>query len=857
MGEVYRAHDTRLNREVALKLLPAAVAHDPDRLRRFEQEARAAAALNHPNILAVFDFGSAGDTPYVISELLEGETLRDRMNGSALPSRKAIDYSLQVAQGLAAAHQKNIAHRDLKPDNLFVTSDGRIKILDFGLAKLMNAGSGSDSATSAPTMELGTSPGMVMGTAGYMSPEQVRGRTVDHRTDIFSLGAVMYEMLTGKRAFLGESQVETLNAILTKDPGDFASTGAQVPAALDQIVRHCLEKSPDERFQSARDLSFALERLTTTTAAPAAAAPRGRRRSFPRWLGMAVAGLACAAAGGIAVGIFQRPAALDQAGFRFIPLANESRTQNGPAWSPDGSTLAYAAVVNGIYQIATRSLGTPTRALITHSATDCYFPFWSPDGGRIYYLALDKGVYTLWAVGAAGGVPEQALANVEAAHILPDGRTFVFIRREHGGMVLYRQAPPEQPVAFRSIVPALGKDAETPYLRVSPDGRQIGIFIASGEGLSVFWVAQVDDRGAARRVLETRRYSRGRETLPFSWMPDSRRILYAGSTVGRLESHVVLADIRSGSRWPVTMGIAHEVSPAVSPDGKRVAFGTEHNDNDVVAMPFDGSAPRPVLATSQSEHCPTWNASGTEFAYSREIGGVDQIWAHNVAENSDRPLITRELFRDGTDRVSEPAYSPDGARIAFLRVANGQFTLWVMSSAGGPPVALSRDPNMQFNPVWSPDGKWIAYCSATTLVKVNAGGGASPVAIKSGATSTFRPRWSARGDWITFMDNSGLSVVSPDGQKSVLLSSAADWSDAGFTRDGNRVAGIRRGPDGQLLLVSIDISTRKETLLTDISRTLPESNAAHGFSLAPDGKSFLTSIGNVKGDIWMIEGFRD
>jgi len=860
MGEVYRAHDTRLNREVALKVLPPAVSHDPDRLRRFEQEARAAATLNHPNILAVFDFGFSGETPYVISELLEGETLRERMNGAALPVRKAVDFALQTAQGLAAAHHKNIAHRDLKPENLFVTTDGRIKILDFGLAKLMSPGAAADGATSAPTVELATSPGVVMGTAGYMSPEQVRGRAIDHRSDIFSLGAVIYEMLTGRRAFLGESQVETLNAILTKEPLEFAGAGAQVPAALDQIVRHCLEKSADERFQSARDLAFALERLSVSTGAPTPPAAAKRRRRLPWWLVAAMGALACAAAGGLAVRILGRPAGPDLTQLHFTPFATESRIQGEPAWSPDGSTLAYAADVNGVSQIATRSLGSSTRALITHSEKDCDFPFWSPDGSRIYYFQGSVGptgwaAAGLWAIGAAGGTPEQVIPNVEAAAILPDGRTFVFMRQERDGLALYRQAPPEQAVAYRDT-PFAGGKYGAPYLRISPDGRQIGIFAATGEGVSHFWTVPVAGGGAARKALEIRTFSRGTQPLPFAWMPDSRRILFSGSAALRAENHVVLADTRSGSLWPVTIGVGHEVTPAVSPDGRRIAFGTLHSDVDIVEMPLNGSPPRAVLATSQAEHCPSWAPSGNEFAYSREVGGADQIWLHRVSDGVGRPLITREIFRDGAERVSEPAFSPDGARIAFIRVTGGKYTIWVMSSSGGPPVVVARQEGDQFNPVWSPDGNWIAYRSGPVLMRVSAGGAGSPIVVKTGA-SFYRPRWSPRGDWITYVDSSGLWVVSPDGQRSLLLSSAGGWQDTGFTRDGNRVAGVRMAADRRLLLVSIEISSRKETVLADINRTLPDANDVHGYSLAPDGKSFLTSVGYSKGDIWMLEGFQE
>src|SRR6266516_4917294 len=261
MGEVFRARDTKLGRDVAIKVLPAAFSADAERLRRFEQEAQAAGALNHPNILVIFHIGTHEGAPYIVSELLEGETLRERMAGSALPQRKAIDYGLQIARGLAAAHEKGIVHRDIKPDNVFITDDGRVKILDFGLAKLTAANDGT-SQTEVPTRKVNTDPGTVMGTMGYMSPEQLKGQPADHRSDIFSFGAILYEMLSGKRAFRGDSMAETMSAILREDPPNLSESNKTVSPALERVVHHCLEKNPAERFHSARDLAFAIESLS-------------------------------------------------------------------------------------------------------------------------------------------------------------------------------------------------------------------------------------------------------------------------------------------------------------------------------------------------------------------------------------------------------------------------------------------------------------------------------------------------------------------------------------------------------------------------------------------------------------------
>ncbi|HEY6049816.1 MAG TPA: serine/threonine-protein kinase, partial [Thermoanaerobaculia bacterium] len=294
MGEVYRARDTRLSRDVAIKVLPASFSSDADRLRRFEQEARAAGILNHPNITAVLDVGESADgSPYVVQELLEGETLRHELSGGKLSPRRAIEHAVQIANGLAAAHEKGIVHRDLKPENVFVTTDGRVKILDFGLARMTHA-EASPQATDLPTATPGTEPGMVLGTLGYMSPEQVRGKPADARSDIFSFGAILYEMLAGQRAFRGDSAADTMSAILREDPPDLSITNENVAPGLERIVRHCLEKSPERRFQSARDLAFDLEALSSDSASrrpaelPRRAGPSGR---IPAALAIAAAAL--------------------------------------------------------------------------------------------------------------------------------------------------------------------------------------------------------------------------------------------------------------------------------------------------------------------------------------------------------------------------------------------------------------------------------------------------------------------------------------------------------------------------------------------------------------------------------------
>src|SRR5258706_8903754 len=372
MGEVYRAKDARLSREVAIKVLPASFSNDADRLRRFEQEARAAGLLNHPNITAVYDIGTHEGAPYVVSELLEGETLRAALAVGKLSPRRAIDYAIQMAHGLAAAHEKGIVHRDLKPENLFVTKDGRVKILDFGLAKLTHAEETKGQQTGMPTATAGTEPGVVMGTLGYMAPEQVRGKPADVRSDIFSFGAILYEMLAGRRAFQGDSAADTMSAILREDPPELSLTNQNLPPGLERIIRHCLEKNPEQRFHSAHDLAFDLEALSavSATGAPLRAAAAAPKRRVPVAI-VAGAVVVAAVAGALVAGRLagRRPLAVQR-------LTLQPGTIVGARFAPDGQTIVYGAAWNGkpfeafsarLDSTLSRSLGLPPAGVLAGS----------------------------------------------------------------------------------------------------------------------------------------------------------------------------------------------------------------------------------------------------------------------------------------------------------------------------------------------------------------------------------------------------------------------------------------------------------------------------------------------------------
>jgi eukaryotic-like serine/threonine-protein kinase len=397
MGEVYRARDPRLGRTVAVKVLPSGTASDPGRLARFDQEARAAAALNHPNILSVHDIGTCDGQPYIVSELLEGQTLRTALARGPLPATKVIDWADQICQGLAAAHEKGIVHRDLKPENLFLTNDSRVKILDFGLAKLIEPRGGDEAQAELPTRPLNTDPGVVMGTAGYMSPEQVRGQPVDHRSDIFSLGVILYEMLAGERPFRGESSVEMLNAILKEDPPELSAANNPIAPALERIIWHCLEKNPDERFQTARDLAFAIEALSGysgTSAARLDAIPLPERPKSRERLAWIIAGIlllvSLTAIGFTIVQLRRAPAEANPIRFSVsLPEKTAVTTdveQHNLSIPPDGRRLAFIGTSGGQTMVWLRPLDALSVQPLP-GTENAFSPFWSPDSRFIGFFA--------------------------------------------------------------------------------------------------------------------------------------------------------------------------------------------------------------------------------------------------------------------------------------------------------------------------------------------------------------------------------------------------------------------------------------------------------------------------------------
>jgi hypothetical protein len=727
MGEVYRARDGRLDRIVAIKVLPASYSADAERLQRFVQEARAAAALNHPNILSIFDIGNERGAPYIVSELLEGQTLRERVRSGPLSSRKAIDYALQVARGLAAAHEKGIVHRDLKPENLFLTNDDRVKILDFGLAKLTRPE--TSVSPEEPTVQVNTEPGQIMGTVGYMSPEQVRGKAADHRSDIFAFGSILYEMLSGQRAFRGETAADTMSAILKEEPAELSEVARNVPPALERMVRHCLEKNPAQRFQSAGDLGFNLEALTDSsvvskTSAQAAiaqteitgktdaqkegVAPRGKLRELAGALALAV--LMMGLGWWLGRGSGRTPLA------EYQPITFRTGSIGNARFTPDGSIVYSASWDGGENQLyigraddhGARELGIKDAELLSISKS-------GELAVRLKSVSLGGFAQagTLARIPMSGGAPREVLDNVQDADWAADGENMAVVRyvpeNDH-----WRLEYPIGKVLFDGV-------NWISHPRISPDGK---------------WVAFADHQNATGD-------DEGSTAVIGADGRDKEKILSSG--------------------WTSLEGILW------SPTGDEIWFTSTNA----------GSAESPRAVSLSGKVRTITNVPGGVWLEDMRNGAVLMVTHHRrIGIRGASPNGKEERELGWFDWSILDDMTPDGRTILFEEAGDGggpNYTIFVRDSDGSPPVRIGEGVGLAL----SPDGKWVVTQPAKggPLSLVPTGAGAARQ-LTHDQVSYQRARWLAGGkqllasgteaghgtrDYMIEVSNGNSRAVTPEG----------------------------------------------------------------------------------------------
>lgn len=841
MGEVYRARDERLRRDVAIKVLPASFASDPDRLRRFEQEAQSTAALNHPNIVGLYDTGIHEGGPYLVSELLEGETLREKIQGHSLTLRKAVEYGVQIARGLAAAHQRGIVHRDLKPENVFITGDGHAKILDFGLAKLTWQGLAMQMEAGSETMAVQESAaGTLVGTAGYMSPEQVRGKPVDARSDVFSFGALMYEMLSGRRAFAGTTPADTISSILNHDPPPLETTEQRITPALDRIVRHCLEKNPEERFQSARDLAFDLESLSAPSSTTMATADADRVSRWRRWRipGLAAVLLALAALGGYYVAahnVGQQPA--------FQRIAFRRGSVRSARFGPDQQSVIYAAAWEGrppeVFSTVSnnpeaRSLGLNNTTLFAVSET----------GEAAVGLNLRIGPSpesTLARIPLAGGVPREVMENVQYADWGPHDALAVVYD-------LNGKSRLEYPIGHL-IAETNGKFSD---VRLSRDGQKIGL-VEHGSRYDYSGHISVIDLNGKKTDLTGRfenveglAWSADGKEIWFSASPGSLALdLNAVSLTGKLRlvlrgpGILQLKDIASDGRVLLTrdaqrLGVVVQVPGEPGPrDLSWFDYSFGHDLSE------DGKL---VLFTEQGEAV----GSGENVSYVRQTDGSPAV---RIADGEG-----------GT-------FSPDMKWALVTRPTAGSDELWLVPLRAGEPKKIPT-PGLQIeSTAFLPDGKRI-------LLLAKEAGHGGRIYLQDLATNQ---RKAISPEGVTMpMVAVGLKCISFDGKWVVLRSPEGKGTayavDGGETRNLPGLAStdvpIVFSRDGNSLFVFDASATPAKTYRLDLvtgrrslwkSPVPTETNGVLGTfpsKIVQDGKGYIYPYRQVLSDLYVVTGLK-
>ncbi len=864
MGEVYRATDSRLGREVAVKVLPREMALDPDRRRRFELEARAASALNHPHIVAVYDAGLHDGVPFLVTELLEGQSLAARLAQGPLPTRKALECGAQAARGLAVAHERGIVHRDLKPANLFLTAQGQIKILDFGLAKLSPDGTGALGATTKPTA---TTPGLVLGTVGYMSPEQVRGEEVDARSDQFSLGCVLYELLAGAPPFRRPTMAQTLAAVLEAEPAPLteASQG-RTPRPVAWIVERCLAKDPHDRYSStadlARDLELALSRLSELSLP---AAPVARRRA-PSWLRAAVV-LAAAAAAGFGVAWWARREPPTVPAVRYLTYSGRD---SSPAAAPDGRTIAFASSRDGRRRIWLKQLSTGSEAPLTGGQDD--HPRFSPDGATVLFARDEDGRVSLQRVPSVGGEPRKVVDDAVYGDFSPDGRRIAFVRARSDGAgvsttVGVAGADGSSPRDLASLPPGPFVGSAFVLPRWSPDGRYLAATQSTqqlGQPTTLMLVEVETGRVQALPPPTEAGVWRG----GLAWIsadevlcsqPESvvGQQTGAGSTLARVQ--VPSGRSRALFSSPVSILDLDVLGPG------RLVLGARSLRQNLREIPLAAGAhgERWLTRGNSADRQPVVSPDGRWIVFSSNRSGNLDLWAVSRASGEVRRLT------DDAAQDSDPGFTPDG-RLLWTSNRGGRFEVWTAEADGSGPRQLTNDGVDAENPVATPDGRHVLYWSGNPrthgIVKMRRDGSGAALLVPGNLTL---PEVSPDGRHVAFVSDGGGSLTAlrvarvEDGALLPFEVAFPRWSprttiDQGRSRwlpDGRGLVYVNREGDGRYAVYrqAVRADMRPQGAPQRLTALDPDLDA-ESLAVSPDGRHLIVSFREQIFDLMLADG---
>ena len=829
MGEVYRARDARLNRDVAIKTINAQYEADPEGLRRFELEARALAAINHPNLLAIYDIGSHDGTAYIVSELLEGETLRTRLSHGPMPVRRAIEYGTQIVRALVAAHEKGLVHRDLKPENVFLTRDGQVKLLDFGLAKLVHTKAGTGIHTGGTTITMDT--GKTLGTPGYMSPEQLRGQAVDFRSDIFSFGAVLHEMLCGKRAFHGATTADLVSATLSAEPDDLSASNPSIPLSTAAILRHCLEKRPEDRFQSARDLLFDLESLAVSSSSASTGARRRveERHWKTRWLWWTLAGVGLAAAVFFATRLFA-PAASGPLSFTQVTFRRSS------IWyarlTGDGNTALYNATwadrpmdifSTRVGSTESRSLGVTSADLMAVSSTGELAVLIDRQGSVPWF---DRG--TLARVPMGGGSPREVLEDVQSADWSPDGANLAVVHHVNDEQRL------EYPIG-KTLFSTQGWLTD---VRVSPKGEQVAFMEHPSRWDDRGKVSVVDLNGNVKHLSEEFSSERG-----LAWSPNGRRVWFTATRSGEasaLYDASLDGQVKLRYRAPVNLQL-HDIA-----QNGWALISTFNDFTSVTALP-PGQATERDLSWLDNIYLFDLSADGKTFLFQYYGPGSGPNYNSYMAKTDGSPPV----------RLGEGAavaLSPDGKWAVTILYKTHQTVL--QPTGAGQVRALNREGiTDEGENSWTPDGQHVLFTGteaghASRCYIQDINGGSPQPLCPEGLT---RARMSPDGKTLVAREGKDYVTLRPDGTgKRAVNGLEADEEVLRWSEDSQALLVCRSHEHIQLF--RLDPATGKRQLLHDIRPSDPAGIISSPMVLvSADGRSYIYHVVRKNSQLFVVK----